>query len=200
MLHIQSGQYRGRKLLTPPKGAQTRPITGQAKKSLFTILAGHLVDASVADLYCGTGTMGLEALSNGARHCCFAERDRVVLDRLRRNIDTLGVTGACAVWPGDILARLAKRLEQLDGPLDVAFVDPPYAHSRGWDWRQLTARLFTPLARHLADDGVVVLRTETQVEVPETLADLVVSRERTYGAMAIRFLTKAEPSQEDDAP
>ena len=85
-MRILAGEYKGRKLLPPPGRAQTRPITGSVKKSLFDMLGVRLVDAIVVDLYCGTGTIGLEALSRGAARCYFAERDRAVLERLRRNI------------------------------------------------------------------------------------------------------------------
>jgi len=192
MMHIQSGTHRGRRLLPPPKSAITRPITGLAKKSLFGMLAGHLPGATVADLFCGTGTLGLEALSNGAAHCIFAERSPAVMDRLRRNIETLDVAKQTTVWAGDVMRSLSRRLGKLDAPLDVVFVDPPYAQSRQWDWPRITRQLFAPLAEQLADDGIVVLRAEVHVEKPETLAGLTVVREKTFGGMALWLLAKAD--------
>ena len=195
MIHILSGQYKGRKLLPPPASAQTRPITGLARKSLFGILRDRLDGASVADLYCGTGTLGLEALSNGAAVCCFGERDRKVLDRLRRNIETLGCGDCCTVWAGDVTHRLEARLAGLDRPLDVAFVDPPYAQSRRWDWSAVERTLLTPLEAHLAEEGLIVLRLETQVELPEALTGLAVQRVKEYGSMAIALLGRPIGSQ-----
>jgi len=192
VIHILSGQYKGRKLLPPPGSAETRPITSLARKSLFSILRDRLDGASVADLYCGTGTLGLEALSNGAATCCFAERDRKVLERLRRNIDTLGCGDCCTVWSGDVTRRLDARLAALERPLDVAFVDPPYAHSRRWDWSAVERTLMAPLAGHLADEGVVVLRLETQVDRPEELAGLSVQRVKAYGSMSIALLGRSD--------
>ena len=192
MMHIQSGTHRGRRLLPPPKSAITRPITSSVKKSLFGMLAGHLPGATVADLFCGTGTLGLEALSNGAGHCIFAERSPAVVDRLRRNIETLDVVKQTTVWAGDVMRSLSRRLGKLDAPLDVVFVDPPYAQSRQWDWPRITRQLFGPLAEHLADDGIVVLRAEVHVERPETLAGLTVVREKTFGGMALSMLAKAD--------
>ena len=188
VIHILSGQYKGRKLLPPPASAETRPITSLARKSLFGILRDRLEGASVADLYCGTGTLGLEALSNGATACCFGERDRKVLERLRRNIETLGCGDCCTVWAGDVTRGLNARLAGLERPLDVAFVDPPYAHSRRWDWSTVERTLLSPLANHLSDDGVVVLRLETQVERPDVLAGLTVQRLKEYGSMAVALL------------
>ncbi len=192
-MHILSGVHKGRKLLPPPKGAETRPITGLAKKSLFGTLGPLLPGAMVADLYCGTGTLGLEALSNGAGRCIFAERDRAVISRLKRNIDELGVTDQCILWPGDLRRRLAARLDQFDTPVDIAFVDPPYARSRQWDWPTAQRELFAPLAAHLSADGLIVLRLDTHVELPDAIASLSVDRRRTYGSMALVYL-RADPA------
>lgn len=187
-MHILAGEYKGRKLLSPPTGGPTRPMTGRVKKSLFDTLAPHLPEAVVVDLYCGTGTAGLEALSRGASHCFFAERDRRVLSRLRRNIETLGVAARSTIWSGDLTRRLAKRLADLDTKIDLALVDPPYADARRWSWETITAQIFAPLARQLSDDGLVVLRTPRKVHAPETLGPLAIHRRREYGDMALVFL------------
>ncbi|MBI5724308.1 MAG: RsmD family RNA methyltransferase [Planctomycetes bacterium] len=110
--YILAGSLKGRHLLEPPVGANTRPITGLAKKSLFDILGPALDGAAVADLYCGTGTMGLEAISRGAASCRFAERDRAVVERLKRNIRDMGVADRSTVWAGDVEVRLADWLRQ----------------------------------------------------------------------------------------
>ena len=89
-MHLHAGRFKGRVLLGPPAGSSTRPITGLAKKSLFDTLADWMPEAVAVDLYCGTGSMGLEALSRGARRVAFGEMDRRVLERLRRNIDAIG--------------------------------------------------------------------------------------------------------------
>ena len=116
--------------MPPPRGAAVRPMTGYAKKSLFDTLGGLLIDATVVDLYCGTGSLGLEALSRGAERCFFADKDRSVLSRLRRNIDTMDLADKCSIWKGDIPARLKAWLEGVEMPIDVAFVDPPYEQTR----------------------------------------------------------------------
>ena len=89
-MRILAGSLKGREVLPPP-GMNTRPITSMVKKSLFDTLAPYLQDAVVADLYCGTGTMGIEAISRGAKQCYFADRDSGALSRLRKNIQTLGL-------------------------------------------------------------------------------------------------------------
>ncbi len=191
-MRILAGQFRGRKLLSPSRHAQARPITGLAKKSLFDTLGPRLVDAVVADLYCGTGTMGLEALSRGAARVALAERDADTVARLKRNVADLDAEGRCTVWRGDVTRRLSAWLGKLSEPVDLAFVDPPYAAVRKWDWGRAQRSLFAPLAEHLAPDGLVVLRTPAGADTPETLAGLACTREKTYGDMHVRFYARPE--------
>jgi 16S rRNA (guanine966-N2)-methyltransferase len=191
-MRILAGLHKGRKLLSPPAGSVTRPITGSVKKSLFDMLGARLEAASVLDLYSGTGTMGLEAMSRGARRCWFAESDRSVVDRLRRNIDAIGAAERCAIWRGDVTARLGGWLGEVDAPIDVAFVDPPYAHARNWDWRRFQQAVLTPLAGSLAEDGIVVLRLPGDAELPEELDALSLRRLRRYGDMILALLGRKE--------
>ena len=193
-MRIQAGLHKGRVLLSPPASSVTRPITGMAKKSLFDTLADWMPEAIVVDLYCGTGSMGLEALSRGARRIVFAEMDRRVLDRLRRNIEALGAGDACTVWAGDATRGLARRLGELGEKIDLAFVDPPYADLRKWDWSAAERTLFEPIAAHLASDGVVVLRMPDDAALPEggveglELAGLTCRRVKRFGDMVLAIL------------
>ena len=193
-MRILAGRFKGHNLLAPPGRTQTRPITGRARKSLFDILSPHLADAMVLDLYCGTGTMGLEALSRGARACWFADRDRAALKRLRRNIQALNVQDCCGVWQGDVPARLRRWLTDLDGAVDVAFVDPPYAETQRWKWGVIEQRLFGPLGGKLAGDGTVVLRTPAGLALPQRIDILATTRTKRYGGTVVTLL---EPNVEE---
>ncbi len=184
---------RGRKLLGPP-GLGTRPMTGLAKKSLFGMLAGRLAGATVLDLYSGTGTLGIEALSRGAARVCFADCNRAVVNRLRRNIETCGAAGVSTIWAGNIESHLGEWLGELDRLVDVAFVDPPYPSARRWRWDRIIAKVFVPLAEGLADDGVVVLRLPDDITAPQTLGPLNRQRIKTYGQMTIAFYEKENPT------
>ena len=192
MMRILAGRHKGRKLLPPPAGSVTRPITGLAKKSLFDTLGGLPEGAAVVDLFCGTGSMGLEALSRGSRACWFAERDRKVVERLRRNIEAIGAADCCTIWQGDVMHGLRARLAEVDGPVDVAFVDPPYEMARRWSWAEAADAVFRPLAESLAAHGVVVLRLPADVQVPEPLGGLAKLRQRRFGEMALVLLSRAK--------
>jgi len=119
-MRIIAGRWRGRPLVAPP-GESTRPTSDRVREALFSMLASRLgtfEGLRVADLFAGSGALGLEALSRGAAHCSFVETDRAALDAIRRNVAALGAEG-------DILAGSAFHA-RLPGPLDLAFLDPPY--------------------------------------------------------------------------
>ncbi|MCD4823621.1 MAG: 16S rRNA (guanine(966)-N(2))-methyltransferase RsmD [Phycisphaerae bacterium] len=189
-VRIAAGAMRGRKLLPPPHMG-TRPMTGMAKKSLFGILEPWLDGATVLDLYSGTGTLGLEAISRGASRAFFAERDRPVIERLLRNIAECRLEEVATVWAGNIESRLADWLEEMDSPADIAFVDPPFPAVRRWQWERIVRKIFIPLAAALAPDGVVVLRLPDDAPAPENIGPLTRNRLQEYGQMVIAFYGKS---------
>jgi 16S rRNA (guanine(966)-N(2))-methyltransferase RsmD len=193
-MRIIAGQFRGRRLL-PPVGQTTRPITDRVKTALFNILQRRLADAFVLDLFAGTGSMGLEALSRGARFCCFAERDQEALKRLARNIQAMQLEARSRVWRGDILRQMPAWLGELDESADLVFVDPPYRMVAQWDWQRAVADLFGPLEAKLADDGLVMLRSERSIPVPRTLGRLGQVDRRDYGGMSLVFFKRGDGRQ-----
>lgn len=121
-MRIIAGTYRGRRL-HQPGDRRTRPTADRVREAWFNILGDVLERAVVLDLFAGSGALGLEALSRGARWADFVERGRDSLKVLRANIDALEVHDQTRVWRDDALA-FAERLEA--GAYDVAFADPPY--------------------------------------------------------------------------
>jgi 16S rRNA (guanine966-N2)-methyltransferase len=125
-LRIVAGKFRRRKLLTNP-GLQTRPLTDRVKETLFEHLESELIGKRVADVFAGTGTIGLEALSRGAASVVFLESDRRALELLRRNVEMLNVEDVTLCWKADVL-RTSFRTKGVPHlvPFDVVFFDPPY--------------------------------------------------------------------------
>ena len=187
-MRIIAGQYKGRRLL-PPRGHTTRPITDRVKTALFSILAADVDDAVVLDLFAGTGSLGIEAISRGARRCYFAERDRLAIARLRRNITAVGADDRCEVWPGDIFRTLRRRLAPLPDPVDLAFIDPPYRLVANWRWDDAAEKLFAPIAAAAAPDATAILRCERNISLPEAFGPLCVRDRRDYGNMSLVFLS-----------
>ena len=107
-MRVVAGELRGRKI-EAPEGKTTRPTTDKARQATFNALgsAGVIIDAHVVDAFAGSGALGIEALSRGAAHCTFIERDRDALEVLKRNVDTLGLTDRATIVRGDAMSQLA---------------------------------------------------------------------------------------------
>jgi 16S rRNA (guanine966-N2)-methyltransferase len=125
-MRIIAGRLRRRKLETNP-GLVTRPITDRVKESLFARLEADLQGKRVADVFAGTGTIGLEALSRGAACVTLIESDRKAVELLRLNVQKLKVEDETLVWPADVL-RCSFRPKNAERfvPFEVIFFDPPY--------------------------------------------------------------------------
>jgi 16S rRNA (guanine966-N2)-methyltransferase len=122
-MRIIAGEWRGRPLLAPP-GQATRPTSDRAREGLFSMLAsrlGSFEELHVADLFAGTGALGLEALSRGAAHCSFVEQDRGAVEILKANIARLG-----AGERTDVRAQPVANVPPPVRPLDLVLIDPPY--------------------------------------------------------------------------
>lgn len=133
-MRVVAGELRGRRLVAP-LGDATRPTTDQAREAVFNSLRSLDVieGALVADLYAGSGALGIEALSRGAAHVTFVERDRHALAAIRANLEALGLTGSATVVPMDVDAWLASG-SGTRGGFDLVFADPPYDFA---DWARL---------------------------------------------------------------
>ena len=129
-MRIIAGEFGGRRIL-PPLTETTRPITDRAKQSLFDTLGDRIDGANVLDAFAGTGSMGLECLSRGARRVVFVERDRGALLHLRKNIVALGIEERSVVLPIDAYRAIRHSALMNVGAelIDLAFIDPPYAHT-----------------------------------------------------------------------
>ena len=127
-MRIIAGQWRARKLQAPA-GVVTRPTADRTRETLFSMLVsrlGSLEGLSVADLFAGSGALGLEALSRGAASCVFVEQDPAAIRALRANIAALRAQGECDVRAGSVLA-----LGPAKAPLDLILLDPPYNTGAG---------------------------------------------------------------------
>ncbi len=189
-MRIIAGIHRGRRIL-PPSGRTTRPITDRVKESLFAILTGRIPGARVADLFAGTGSLGLETLSREAQFCCFVERDRHALRLLKQNIHTLALEEKTRVAAKN--AWLFPRWYTQPEPFNLIFIDPPYAQSRNSGPSSALGKLLARLSEPqiLSPDGTVVVRHEAAYPPATNYDRLQLSQSRRYGAMALSFLQPA---------
>lgn len=165
MLKIIGGQFRSRQLATPPDEAVTRPYAQRVKESVFNLLRGWFDDANVLDLFAGVGTMGLEAVSRGAKQVLMVEQDRKIFNLLQQNIDALGCGDRAIAMQGDALGQTA--LLRAPRPVDVVFVDPPYAMMQRPEGRDRVLEQARRVREVMADQGFLVLRSPAPPEGPE---------------------------------
>ena len=188
-MRIIAGCHRGTKL-AEPAGASTRPTADRVRESLFDILAGGrfgeaVIDARVIDAFAGTGALGLEALSRGAAHASFIERDPGALKTLRSNIARLGREADAAVISGDA-TNIASWRGDAAGLL---LADAPYGSGEGL----IVAARLAELGA-LAPGALVVIETEQGESHDETAlanAGLALLDDRRYGRARLHFLRYA---------
>ena len=137
-MRVVAGELRGRKI-SAPDGTTTRPTTDMAREAIFNALTSLdvIVDAAVLDLFAGSGALGIEALSRGAKHCTFIERDRDALASLQDNIKKLGLTNRTTVIRADAMLAAVK----VSG-IDLVMADPPYEFK---NWQGLLLNISAPL-------------------------------------------------------
>ena len=181
-MRIVAGDWRGRPLVAP-EGRATRPTSDRAREGLFSMLVsriGSFEGLQVADLFAGTGALGLEAVSRGAAHCLFIDNDRNAVAALKRNIEAFGATDRC-----ELRSQGVEHAPPPIRPRDLIFMDPPYSAGLA---SVALARVRDPA--WLAPGGYVSIETDgTRPDVPTGFA---LETERRFGK-ALILLLRREP-------
>ena len=129
-MRVIGGQFRSRVLVAPP-GTGTRPTSDRLRETLFNVLGPGVVGSRFADLYAGSGAVGLEALSRGAVSCFFSERGAAALKALAKNVQALGVTEGVSVDSRPVGRALQEAIRQ-GRRFDLVFLDPPYENAEDY--------------------------------------------------------------------
>ena len=186
-MRIVTGKLRGRNI-TAPSGKNTRPTSDQTRESIFNILAHAewalpLEGAIVADIFAGSGSLGLEAISRGAEFCLFVETEPKARGAIRENVDKMGLFG-CTRLHRHTATKLKIAPGNLRGPFTHIFMDPPY--NKGM-WKPVLRRLKDH--KLIAENGIIILEESKDAEIDprgfEILAD------KTWGASRVLFLRLA---------
>ena len=184
-MRVTGGTFGGRTLIAP-RDTRVRPTSDKVRQSIFNILLHNdfgltLEGVRVADLFAGTGALGIEALSHGASFCLFVDDDAESRALIRENIETLSLTGASKIWRRDA-TQLGPMATGAGGPFELVFLDPPYrkgliapalASLRGGNW--------------LADGALLVAETAEDEIIPITDGFRPLD-ERTYSDTRVLFL------------
>jgi 16S rRNA (guanine(966)-N(2))-methyltransferase RsmD len=175
-MRIIAGEFRSRRLKSIP-GAVTRPTPDRLRESLFNILQTRIQGATFLDAYAGTGAVGIEALSRGASHAWFLEKNRAALDVIRENLATLGLERRATVVTGPAALTIGRHRA------DIVFLDPPYDHEREYD----------AILKQFADapPRLVVAQHSTRLTLPESEGPLRRTRVVRQGDNALSFYAVA---------
>jgi 16S rRNA (guanine966-N2)-methyltransferase len=190
-MRVIAGTYRSRALLAP-SGKTTRPTSDRLRETLFNILAAQrqgLAGCRFADLYAGTGAVGIEALSRGAAHVWFAERAAPALAAIRANLKALKIAAGFEIeerGAGALLERLAKSAEAGGGLLDIVFLDPPWEAAVEYaSTLQLLGSVRGGAA--LAPGALVVAEHSSKLALGERYGGLTQTRTLKQGDAALTF-------------
>jgi 16S rRNA (guanine966-N2)-methyltransferase len=183
-MRVVAGVARGRRLQAPP-GTDVRPTSDRVREAVFNALGSleAVDDAEVLDLFAGTGALGVEALSRGARRVVFVDRDRRALDVVRANLSATGLTQRAEVVRTDARAFLSGwDTDSAPSPFHLVLLDPPYGFD---DW----ASLLRNVERVVSPDTLVVVESDREIPVPDGWR---VERRKAYGST---FVVIARPPE-----
>jgi 16S rRNA (guanine966-N2)-methyltransferase len=186
-MRVVAGEAKGRRLVSAPASV-TRAATERIRMSLFGILEPVTEGARVLDLFAGAGSIGIEALSRGAVHATFVERDRQALAALRTNLAATGFTERATVLSGEVLAALGRGV---GGPYELVFCDPPFA-----DVDVLSATLAHPGLRSALTPGALVVHRIMRKHPAAIPIGATVERTKVIGEEALVFLRYATAALE----
>lgn len=181
-MRIVGGTLRSRILLGPSESV-TRPTSDRVRESLFNILTHGIEDfelegARVLDLFAGTGALGFEALSRGAKFCQFVDDSAAARGVIRENADALGVIGLCKIWRRDV-TRLGPCAPQT--PYNLIFADPPYNKGLG------ELALASAVTEGWLSPAAIVVLEESDAATIKDIGGLNLIDQREYGDTQIRF-------------
>ena len=194
-MRIIAGSRNRLKLLSPQDNT-TRPITDRIKETLFNLLRNDVEDAYVADIFCGTGSLGLEALSRGAKHAIMIDQDRSAFALLGKNVEK------CRFEAETLLLQVnsfkyklpyfpeaePETLTPQQMMRTLIFVDPPYKFCENPTIDSVIGTLLADIALHMDPNGLVVVRHEKRNALLDRYGNMQVRNRKIYGKMALTFM------------
>ena len=187
-MRIIGGAARGRRIRAP-RGSAIRPTADRVREALFDILPRDLAGVRVLDLFAGSGSLSLEALSRGAESALLVDESAEAARLMRRNVEALGFADRARVWPQPV-GKALRRLSDEGAAYDAIFLDPPY--DRGW-----VDKVLTMIGRNgtLRAEGVAVAEHSARERVGEQYGELVRRDLRRYGDTVLSFFEMGRREQ-----
>jgi len=179
-MRIISGLAKGRKILSPDS-METRPTLDRVKESIFSIIQNKIYDATVTDIFSGTGSLGLEAASRGAKQCYLVDRSPSAYGYLQKNVENLKFQDICTTLNMDAYESL-KNCHKKGVTFDIIFIDPPYAKNMIPKAVEMVFEM-----KLLKEDGIIVTKIDSGEEIYEGYETLNLYDKRKYGNTTVCF-------------
>lgn len=180
-MRIVSGQFRNQTLFSP-KGDLVRPTSEQVRAAIFNIAAPYIDGATLLDIFAGSGAIGFEALSRGAKSVTFIERNRLALQCIKKNSEKLGVEECAKIMGGDALKLIAKLISS-GAQFNIIYVDPPYDNQLAYD----SILEFLDNSNLLVNDGLLFVEERSKhIKEDGPLQTLVLKDSRRFGSTNIK--------------
>lgn len=177
-MKVITGILRGRNLDTLGGDDVTRPTTQSTKEALFSSIQFEIEDKRILDLFAGSGQLGIEAISRGARHCTFVENNKSAYRIIENNISKCHIEDKCKL----VMSEAESFLMQKNN-FDIAFVDPPYH-------KDLILKSLPKLSQLMSEDGVIICESAKDEELPECVNGWVITRQKNYGKSKLSYYRK----------
>lgn len=177
-MRVITGEARGRKLVTL-EGEDVRPTTDRVKEGMFNIIQFDLEGANVIDLFAGSGQLGIEALSRGAKHCTFIDSANRSVEVVKQNLKTVGFEKRASVFCGNAKMYIGLSKDNFD----IALLDPPYN-------KNIIDAVLPSVAEKMTDYGVIICESALDETLPETAGEFSIHREYRYGKIKLTAYRK----------
>lgn len=179
-MRVIAGEYKGRKLESPAAEERVRPTSDKVKEAVFSMISNNIYGRVFADIFAGTGGIGIEALSRGAARCYFGDKSRESIALIKRNLQTCGIHSEGIVMPGSFERVIAK----IEEKVDVFYLDPPFSKD------QLLPCINKIVEEDkLAEDGMIICEHDKHDELPDEAAGLIKTKEKKYGRIKVTVYT-----------
>ncbi len=177
-MRVITGEARGRKLITLD-GEDVRPTTDRVKEGMFNIIQFDLEGANVLDLFAGSGQLGIEAISRGAKHCTFVDSSNRSIDVVKQNLKSVGFEKRASVFCGDSKMYIALSKDKFD----IALLDPPYN-------REIIDSVLPDVAEKMNDWGIIICESAFNEALPQSAGEFTLHREYKYGKIKLTAYRK----------
>lgn len=187
-MRIITGKFKGKALFSPPKNITLRPTSDKVKEAVFDTIRDAVKDSFFLDLFAGSGAMGLEALSEGAKFVAFIDKNGVAIQTLKKNVYLLSAQNNVSIMKRDVLATLKnyqKIEEKITEKFDIIFLDPPFPSLLAGKVVKMLSNF--PL---LKNDSIVIAEHSTSEKLPQEIVGkniLEKIKEKKYGKIAVTY-------------